>query len=201
MTVDLGSMIYEQDFAPCTEYLQTLDGAPHAIHTIYLLTGGGHFEAVIVGTLMGAVPLNETDTLLVIGSPADCEQYSKHGAIADQWVKDYNKVQATLEKVMERDHQLKARVVLTDAAWIQANRIMVTVSALTEKMETAIGASVSDKFRGTAIAGDLLKCKVVLQREDRHRSNGKCVQVFDRTYRLKATSINRLYDDLDVIHF
>ncbi|KAJ7601308.1 hypothetical protein DFH06DRAFT_1154579, partial [Mycena polygramma] len=156
--IDLGSLRYQQDFDVCTESRQDRENATHSIHTHYLLTGGTPFEALIVGTLMGAVRLNDDDTLLVLGSPSDCVHFPDRVENAEQ------------------------TMVLSDAAWTQKNRIMVTVSALTEKVETALGSSRSAKFRGSAIAGELIKCKVVLQREDRCRgAETQCVEVFDRS--------------------
>ncbi|KAJ7663742.1 hypothetical protein DFH06DRAFT_1324252 [Mycena polygramma] len=191
-SVNLGLIAYGHDFAPTPERRQDRPHDPHSFHVSYLFMNGGHFEALIVGTLKGIVPLNEHDTLLVLGPASDSEEATK----------EFQAIQDTLDDVVDHDTLHAPRILLSNSSWSQKDNIFITVSTLTVKTQTTIGGQVSTDFCGTARAGEVIKCTVVLQREDRCRKlEAKCVEVFDRTYRLKANATERVYDGTHVLSF
>ncbi|KAJ6452896.1 hypothetical protein C8R47DRAFT_1083606 [Mycena vitilis] len=191
--VNLGDLAYGHHFAATPERRQDRPHGPHSFHVSYLFTNGGQFEALIVGMLKGIVPLNEHDTLLVLGPASDTKET----------LKEFQAIQQTLEYVVEHDNSSAPRMLLSNFAWSQKDNIFVTVSTLTVKTQIAIGGEVTSVFCGTARAGEVIKCTVVLQREDRCRneSEAKCVEVFDRTYRLKANATERVFDGTHVLTF
>ncbi|KAJ7643149.1 hypothetical protein DFH06DRAFT_1333936 [Mycena polygramma] len=192
LSIDLGEFAYGHHFAATSERRQDRHDGPHSFHVTYILSNGGPFEALIVGMLKGIVPLNEHDTLLVLGPASDSEET----------VKKFQEIQDTLDYIVQHDNSTAPRTLLSNFMWSQKDTIFVTVSTLTVKTQTAIGGHVTSDFCGIARAGEIMRCNVVLQREDKCRaSEAKCVEVFDRTYRLKANRTERIYDATHVLNF
>ncbi|KAJ7934430.1 hypothetical protein B0H13DRAFT_2305858 [Mycena leptocephala] len=114
------------------------------------------------------------------------------------------KVQNALRWLKAHNRGRKPRVILTERTWAHNTTVMINTSALTEMKETANGGDDDRDVRGPMLGArirDLMRCAVVMQIEDRSRSECKGNDVYHRIYRLKANVTERIYDKSDLLYF
>ncbi|KAJ7852591.1 hypothetical protein B0H13DRAFT_1904493 [Mycena leptocephala] len=152
----------------------------HSFHTSCFLYGGTPFSAIVFGVLKGVVQLNDSEQILFLGSPGI---RGLDSMFAEQ--------ESSLTNMVELDRARKPRIILSERGWVQADMVVITTCTRTTMIDT-VGSRPTLGSRLNVQIGDLIRCTVVLQLEDRSCSQCKGHDVYDRIYRLKANVIGIL---------
>ncbi|KAJ7896903.1 hypothetical protein B0H13DRAFT_2338099 [Mycena leptocephala] len=174
-------------------HIGDLVNGEHAFHSTCLLYNDALFQAILIGVLKSVVRLDETEKILVLGSPK-----------AEILSNVFGGQGTSLVDFLDIDGGRKPRVILTERTWAHNNTVMINTSALTEMKEMVNEAEDDRDVRGPMLGAcirDLMRCAVVMQIEDRSRPEIKGYNVYDRIYRLKANITERIYDNSDLLYF
>ncbi|KAJ7917124.1 hypothetical protein B0H13DRAFT_1870643 [Mycena leptocephala] len=139
---------------------------------------------------LGPRKVLDTEKLLVLGSP-------KAEILGNMFCGQGK----SLVNFLDADRGRKPGIILTERTWAHNNTVMVNTSAYTEMKETGNGEDDDRDVRGPMLGariGDLMRCAVVMQVEDRSRSEIKGSDIYDWIYRLKANVTERIYDKSDL---
>ncbi|KAJ7881228.1 hypothetical protein B0H13DRAFT_1891436 [Mycena leptocephala] len=101
--------------------------------------------------------------------------------------------ESSLTNMVELDRARKPRIILSKRGWVQADTVVITGCARTTTIDTVDGRPTLGSRLNVQI-GDLIRCTVVLQLEDRSCSQCKGHDVYDKSHPF------RLHEPPDIGH-